>query len=193
MPTLRRHSRYRVTDYGLPVLGRAGAVPVRRPTPAAARRYHQNLYHAPVAQLDRASVYGTEGRGFESLRAHSETSAFAGVFAFKPPLVLPDANGLLRTLGEKAGPTTCFSPRVVGCRIWRLRRKVATACENRLQMNSRIRVWVFGSCLSDRGRGHRGGRELAGWVEISTLHIAATAHDAIRWHVFRDDGTCGNY
>ena len=24
----------------------------------------------PVAQLDRASVYGTEGRGFESLRAH---------------------------------------------------------------------------------------------------------------------------
>ena len=24
---------------------------------------------APVAQLDRASVYGTEGRGFESLRA----------------------------------------------------------------------------------------------------------------------------
>ena len=25
--------------------------------------------HAPVAQLDRASVYGTEGREFESLRA----------------------------------------------------------------------------------------------------------------------------
>jgi hypothetical protein len=26
--------------------------------------------HAPVAQLDRASVYGTEGREFESLRAY---------------------------------------------------------------------------------------------------------------------------
>ena len=25
---------------------------------------------APIAQLDRASVYGTEGRGFESLWAH---------------------------------------------------------------------------------------------------------------------------
>jgi hypothetical protein len=28
---------------------------------------------APVAQLDRASVYGTEGREFESLRAHGFT------------------------------------------------------------------------------------------------------------------------
>ena len=27
---------------------------------------------APVAQLDRASVYGTEGREFESLRARSQ-------------------------------------------------------------------------------------------------------------------------
>lgn len=26
-----------------------------------------NLYFAPVAQLDRASVFGTEGQGFESL------------------------------------------------------------------------------------------------------------------------------
>ena len=29
---------------------------------------------APVAQLDRASVYGTEGREFESLRARSQKS-----------------------------------------------------------------------------------------------------------------------
>jgi hypothetical protein len=28
------------------------------------------LKEAPVAQLDRASVYGTEGLGFESLLAH---------------------------------------------------------------------------------------------------------------------------
>ena len=27
------------------------------------------LLHAPVAQLDRASDYGSEGLGFESLRA----------------------------------------------------------------------------------------------------------------------------
>ena len=29
--------------------------------------------YAPVAQLDRASVFGTEGWGFESLRAYFET------------------------------------------------------------------------------------------------------------------------
>jgi hypothetical protein len=34
---------------------------------------------APVAQLDRASVYGTEGRGFEFLRAHYESPALAGL------------------------------------------------------------------------------------------------------------------
>ena len=28
--------------------------------------------HAPLAQLDRASGYGPEGRGFESLRAYQE-------------------------------------------------------------------------------------------------------------------------
>ncbi len=28
------------------------------------------MYCAPVAQLDRASDYGSEGREFESLRAH---------------------------------------------------------------------------------------------------------------------------
>ncbi len=28
------------------------------------------IYQAPVAQLDRASVFGTEGWGFESLRAY---------------------------------------------------------------------------------------------------------------------------
>jgi len=35
---------------------------------------------APVAQLDRASVYGTEGREFESLRARCETPAQQGFF-----------------------------------------------------------------------------------------------------------------
>src|SRR3954463_547054 len=37
---------------------------------------------APVAQLDRASVYGTEGQRFESSRARLEAPANAGVFAF---------------------------------------------------------------------------------------------------------------
>src|SRR5215204_3452272 len=33
---------------------------------------------APVAQLDRASVYGTEGHRFESCRARHSTSSYAG-------------------------------------------------------------------------------------------------------------------
>jgi hypothetical protein len=37
---------------------------------------------APVAQLDRASVYGTEGQRFESSRARHENPAKRGVFAF---------------------------------------------------------------------------------------------------------------
>src|SRR2546430_635801 len=36
--------------------------------------------HAPVAQLDRASVYGTEGREFESLRARLRKPRYGGVF-----------------------------------------------------------------------------------------------------------------
>src|ERR1700733_4079938 len=35
---------------------------------------------APVAQLDRASVYGTEGREFESLRARHRRSCTRGLF-----------------------------------------------------------------------------------------------------------------
>ena len=37
---------------------------------------------APVAQLDRASVYGTEGWGFESLQARSKTQVCVGVCSF---------------------------------------------------------------------------------------------------------------
>ena len=37
---------------------------------------------APVAQLDRASVYGTEGQRFESSRARYETSAARGFLPF---------------------------------------------------------------------------------------------------------------
>src|SRR3954454_15956856 len=35
---------------------------------------------APVAQLDRASVYGTEGQRFESSRARFESPTYRGVF-----------------------------------------------------------------------------------------------------------------
>src|SRR3954462_4954622 len=38
------------------------------PAPARGRRLHSCIA-APVAQLDRASVYGTEGQRFESSRA----------------------------------------------------------------------------------------------------------------------------
>jgi hypothetical protein len=40
---------------------------------------------APVAQLDRASVYGTEGHRFESCRARCGTPAFAAVFCSRLP------------------------------------------------------------------------------------------------------------
>src|SRR4051794_4438534 len=43
-----------------------GRVPARGPAATLLRR-------APVAQLDRASVYGTEGQRFESSRARSRS------------------------------------------------------------------------------------------------------------------------
>ena len=33
-----------------------------------------DMRHAPLAQLDRASGYGPEGRGFESLTAYQKSS-----------------------------------------------------------------------------------------------------------------------
>jgi hypothetical protein len=47
---------------------------------------------APVAQLDRASVYGTEGRGFEFLRAHCETPAGRGFSHFLDQPAHPDVS-----------------------------------------------------------------------------------------------------
>ena len=35
-------------------------------------KLHEEIGHAPLAQLDRASGYGPEGRGFESLRAYQQ-------------------------------------------------------------------------------------------------------------------------
>ena len=43
--------------------------------------------YAPIAQLDRASVYGTEGQGFESLWAHKlkiPTQMSGNFFMFSP-------------------------------------------------------------------------------------------------------------
>ena len=61
------------------------------PVPARTLRWSGFADHkAPVAQLDRASVYGTEGREFESLRARQRkscTCAFStrpGQFSFSP-------------------------------------------------------------------------------------------------------------
>lgn len=39
--------------------------------------YDSDIPHADIAQLDRASVFGTEGRGFESLCPHhTKTPSF---------------------------------------------------------------------------------------------------------------------
>jgi hypothetical protein len=74
--------------------GRAGAVP-----PAT-------LGHlAPVAQLDRASVYGTEGRGFEFLRARCEKSPDLQGFRFF-------VGALLAGFGKLATKRSCVSTAV---------------------------------------------------------------------------------
>src|SRR3954467_14890442 len=49
------------------------------PAPAPGRRLHSCIA-APVAQLDRASVYGTEGQRFESSRARSNSRIAAVPF-----------------------------------------------------------------------------------------------------------------
>jgi hypothetical protein len=41
-------------------------------------RFSRRKRHAPVAQLDRASVFGTEGWGFKSLRAYFALSRLRG-------------------------------------------------------------------------------------------------------------------
>src|SRR3954470_2387667 len=55
-----------------------------RSLPSATRRRADGRYArsrlAPVAQLDRASVYGTEGHRFESCRARSKSPAQQGFF-----------------------------------------------------------------------------------------------------------------
>src|SRR3954468_19917377 len=52
---------------------------------ASVRRRTDGRYargeHAPVAQLDRASVYGTEGHRFESCWARLESPVNAGFFS----------------------------------------------------------------------------------------------------------------
>ena len=41
----------------------------------------QKTEYAPLAQLDRASVYGTEGRAFESPMAHHQIPILKGILA----------------------------------------------------------------------------------------------------------------
>ena len=64
---------------------------------------------APVAQLDRASVFGTEGWGFDSLRAHHlsrYSQHYLNCFYFKNAnffesflreLLIPVSNGLINS------------------------------------------------------------------------------------------------
>src|SRR5215204_6420113 len=59
------------------LVGKAQAAALERP--AASPQARAILTgQAPVAQLDRASVYGTEGHRFESCRARHRTSSYAG-------------------------------------------------------------------------------------------------------------------
>ena len=56
--------------------------------------------HAPLAQLDRASGYGPEGRGFESLTAYQKSSKSSDFedFCFSYVLVLWSCFFLTQTL-----------------------------------------------------------------------------------------------
>ena len=59
--------------------------PARPSRPPRPGRLATLSRRAPVAQLDRASVYGTEGHRFESCRARRRSPANAGVSCFQDP------------------------------------------------------------------------------------------------------------
>ena len=61
----------RLDDQADFLAGRTGLVE-RSPRRTAAKARLDWMVAAPVAQLDRASVYGTEGQRFESSRARFE-------------------------------------------------------------------------------------------------------------------------
>src|SRR5258705_13475670 len=73
-----------LSEYGVHTPSRVRIPP--SPLPSPARHVPQQPLArlgnplAPVAQLDRASVYGTEGQRFESSRARSEVSCAGGDF-----------------------------------------------------------------------------------------------------------------
>src|SRR3989475_6533834 len=77
-----------------------GQARVVRSAPAR-RMLHYGLHRAPVAQLDRASGYEPEGRGFESLRArHSNTQPHIGLRYFH----CVNANRCLWTIVDQFKP-----------------------------------------------------------------------------------------
>ena len=71
-----------LSEYGihLPSRVRIPPSPLAPPTATTTLRPLFSEAHAPVAQLDRASVYGTEGHRFESCRARQESPAKLGFF-----------------------------------------------------------------------------------------------------------------
>jgi hypothetical protein len=66
--------------------------------------------HGPVAQLDRASVFGTEGWGFDSLRGHQTAILRTKVFQIwgpQPCRVFRDRVGALTLLLSDATAKAC--------------------------------------------------------------------------------------
>ncbi len=88
-------------------LGRYPSTPTRPRRSGPSRALHSPAARpAPVAQLDRASVYGTEGQRFESSRARSsESPAIAGLSSFSGAEPFPAApesvQGRLRRRGHE--------------------------------------------------------------------------------------------
>src|SRR5699024_12541134 len=89
------------------------AIVIRHYPPTSTLCPYTTLFRsAPLAQLDRASVYGTEGQGFESLRARSIRSHYHAdprplrliadhiSRAFRLPKIGLSAGSLLKAAGE---------------------------------------------------------------------------------------------
>ncbi len=85
-----------------------------RPSPLGTRSATDSQTFALVAQSDRASVFGPEGWGFESLRVHSEPQRLASLRLFSPG----DVAGSVRVAG--------LSPGGGRSRFWLIGRSVRT-------------------------------------------------------------------
>lgn|GEM_PF-3324387 len=123
----------------------------------------RHLSNASVAQLDRASVFGTEGWGFESLRVYSKTPCF------------PHSNGSDSTRRVDLEPSK-YTPK--GISRWFLSGAKA-CCPGSLNPKDWPRLGlVFHSSPTLVATGHCGNLALS--VDCAWPTVSATGRDAHR-------------